>query len=221
MEHGGFLYDSDSYADDLPYWVDVGGVSASGCALHAWTRTTCGSRRCRDSTPGTQFFDYLRDAFDTLYAEGDPAGLDRPKMLSVGLHARVVGRPARMAALERFSTTSSRARRSGSVSEWTSRDTGRPLIHRPRQRDRAGSSQFVLARGVCCRARRHFRAFAVGGGARVCLPAVRFPADAARSDVRGSVATHPPAEQVALIRAHPELARRCGWRGRAHGGVDP
>jgi allantoinase len=51
---------------------------------------------------GTQFFDYLRDAFDTLYAEGDPAGPDRPKMLSVGLHARVVGRPARMAALERF-----------------------------------------------------------------------------------------------------------------------
>jgi peptidoglycan/xylan/chitin deacetylase (PgdA/CDA1 family) len=51
---------------------------------------------------GTQFFDYLRDAFDTLYREGDPGGLDAPKMLSVGLHARLIGRPGRMACLERF-----------------------------------------------------------------------------------------------------------------------
>jgi len=51
---------------------------------------------------GTQFFDYLKDAFDVLYREGDPAGMDAPKMLSVGLHARIIGRPARIAALERF-----------------------------------------------------------------------------------------------------------------------
>jgi len=51
---------------------------------------------------GTQFFDYLKDAFDVLYAEGDPNGLDRPKMLSIGLHCRLVGRPARAAALARF-----------------------------------------------------------------------------------------------------------------------
>ena len=51
---------------------------------------------------GTQFFDYLKDAFDVLYREGDPAGLNAPKMLSIGLHARLVGRPARIAALERF-----------------------------------------------------------------------------------------------------------------------
>jgi peptidoglycan/xylan/chitin deacetylase (PgdA/CDA1 family) len=51
---------------------------------------------------GTQFFDYLRDAFDTLYAEGDPSTLDRPKMLSIGLHARLIGRPGRVASLERF-----------------------------------------------------------------------------------------------------------------------
>jgi allantoinase len=51
---------------------------------------------------GTQFFDYLRDAFDALYAEGAPSGLNRPKMLSVGLHARLIGRPGRIAALERF-----------------------------------------------------------------------------------------------------------------------
>jgi peptidoglycan/xylan/chitin deacetylase (PgdA/CDA1 family) len=51
---------------------------------------------------GDQFFAYLRDAFDTLYAEGDPRGLDSPKMLSIGLHARLVGRPGRTAALDRF-----------------------------------------------------------------------------------------------------------------------
>jgi peptidoglycan/xylan/chitin deacetylase (PgdA/CDA1 family) len=51
---------------------------------------------------GTQFFDYLKDAFDVLYREGDPAGLDQPKMMSVGLHCRLVGRPGRTAALERF-----------------------------------------------------------------------------------------------------------------------
>ena len=51
---------------------------------------------------GSQFFDYLRDAFDTLYREGDPNGLDAPKLLSVGLHCRLAGRPGRIAALERF-----------------------------------------------------------------------------------------------------------------------
>jgi len=51
---------------------------------------------------GSQFFDYLKAAFDTLYREGDPQGLDAPKMLSVGLHCRLIGRPGRIGALERF-----------------------------------------------------------------------------------------------------------------------
>ena len=51
---------------------------------------------------GTQFFDYLKDAFDVLYAEGDPNGLNQPKMLSIGLHCRIAGRPARAASLARF-----------------------------------------------------------------------------------------------------------------------
>ena len=51
---------------------------------------------------GDQFFAYLRDAFDTLYREGDPRGLDAPKMLSIGLHCRLVGRPGRLASLARF-----------------------------------------------------------------------------------------------------------------------
>ena len=109
VEHGGFLYDADSYADDLPYWSEVT-LNAGGSMRrvpHLVVPYTLDSNDMRFATlqgfnSGTQFFDYLRDAFDTLYREGDAAGLDAPKMLSVGLHARLVGRPGRMASLERF-----------------------------------------------------------------------------------------------------------------------
>jgi allantoinase len=101
VEHGGFLYDSDSYADDLPYWT------GSADAPHLVIPYALDSNDMRFATQqgfnsGTQFFDYLKDSFDTLYREGDPLGLDAPKMLSVGLHARLCGRPGRIAALERF-----------------------------------------------------------------------------------------------------------------------
>jgi putative urate catabolism protein len=103
LEHGGFLYDSDSYADDLPYWVHVPGMGRPHLIV-PYTLDTNDMRfgTAQGFNSGTQFFDYLRDAFDTLYREGDPAGLDAPKMLSVGLHCRIAGRPARLAALERF-----------------------------------------------------------------------------------------------------------------------
>ncbi|HQU48415.1 MAG TPA: allantoinase PuuE [Casimicrobiaceae bacterium] len=105
VEHGGFVYDADSYADDLPYWTEVD--CARGRVPHLVVPYTLDTNDMRFATPqgfnsGDQFHAYLRDAFDTLYAEGDPAGLDQPKMLSVGLHARIVGRPARLAALARF-----------------------------------------------------------------------------------------------------------------------
>ncbi len=96
-EHGGFAYDADDYSDDLPFWVDVDGRAQ---LIVPYTLDT---NDMRFATPqgfnaGDQFFTYLKDAFDVLYAEG----ADRPKMLSVGLHCRLVGRPARIAALERF-----------------------------------------------------------------------------------------------------------------------
>ena len=97
VEHGGFLYDADSYADDLPYWVEVAGKP------HLVVPYTLDTNDMRFATPqgfnsGEQFFAYLRDAFDVLYAEG----AEHPKMLSVGLHARLIGRPGRFAALQRF-----------------------------------------------------------------------------------------------------------------------
>jgi len=96
-EYGGFLYDADSYADDLPYWELVGGKPQ---LIVPYTLDT---NDMRFATPqgfntGEQFFAYLRDAFDTLYAEG----AESPKMLSIGLHCRLAGRPARLAALARF-----------------------------------------------------------------------------------------------------------------------
>ena len=97
MEEGGFLYCADSYADDLPYWLE----GPRGPQLI--TPYTLDSNDMRFATPqgfnsGDQFYAYLKDSFDTLYAEGDVA----PKMLSVGLHCRLVGRPGRAAALARF-----------------------------------------------------------------------------------------------------------------------
>jgi len=109
VEHGGLLYDSDSYADDLPYWTDVeiGGGAQQRHVPHLVVPYTLDTNDMRFATAqgfncGTQFFDYLKAAFDTLYREGDPHGLNAPKMLSVGLHCRIVGRPGRIEALERF-----------------------------------------------------------------------------------------------------------------------
>jgi allantoinase len=105
VEHGGFLYDSDSYADDLPYWTAVasGGVHKPHLVVpYALDSNDMRFVAMQGFNSGTQFFDYLKDGFDTLYREGDPHGLDAPKMFSVGLHARLCGRPGRVASLERF-----------------------------------------------------------------------------------------------------------------------
>jgi peptidoglycan/xylan/chitin deacetylase (PgdA/CDA1 family) len=111
MEHGGFRYDADHYGDDLPFWMQVehkdpdsGLTVVKPQLIVPYTLDTNDMRfaAMQGFNSGTQFFDYLKDAFDTLYAEGDPEGLNAPKMLSIGLHCRLVGRPARAAALARF-----------------------------------------------------------------------------------------------------------------------
>jgi putative urate catabolism protein len=97
VEEGGFLYDSDGYNDDLPYWTRVRGKS------HLIVPYTLDNNDMKFSvapgfTSGEGFFAYLKDAFDVLYREGARSA----KMMSVGLHARLAGRPGRAAALERF-----------------------------------------------------------------------------------------------------------------------
>ena len=97
VEEGGFLYDADSYADDLPYW------NTEYDHPHLVIPYTLDNNDMRFATyqgfnSGNQFFTYLKDAFDMLYAEGTRA----PKMMSVGLHCRLSGRPGRAASLGRF-----------------------------------------------------------------------------------------------------------------------
>lgn len=96
-EEGGFIYNADSYADELPYWDTTSGVA------QLMLPYTLDANDMRFASPqgfnsGDQFFSYLKDSFDVLYAEGESS----PKMMSVGLHCRLVGRPGRAASLARF-----------------------------------------------------------------------------------------------------------------------
>jgi peptidoglycan/xylan/chitin deacetylase (PgdA/CDA1 family) len=97
VEEGGFLYDSDSYADDLPFWVRVGGRPH---LVVPYSLVTNDARLVAGGGAGTgdDLFGLLRDAFDVLWAEGATA----PAMMSVGLHPRISGQPARAAGVARF-----------------------------------------------------------------------------------------------------------------------
>ncbi|BBK40221.1 hypothetical protein STVA_02410 [Allostella vacuolata] len=97
MEEGGFLYSSDSYADDLPYWVE-GPKGPHLVVPYTLDANDMRFASAQGFNSGDQFFAYLKDSFDVLYAEGESA----PKMMSVGLHCRLAGRPGRAAALARF-----------------------------------------------------------------------------------------------------------------------
>ncbi|MGF1679798.1 allantoinase PuuE [Photobacterium minamisatsumaniensis] len=96
-EEGGFLYDSDAYDDDLPYWHEEGDKPQ---LVIPYTLDVNDMRfaTAQGFNSGEQFFQYLKDTFDTLYEEGETA----PKMMSVGLHCRLIGKPGRIASLKRF-----------------------------------------------------------------------------------------------------------------------
>jgi allantoinase len=96
VEEGGFLYDSNSYADDLPYWVEVGGQPHL-VIPHSFSHNDNRFVRGWINTAG-DFFTYLKDAFDVLYREGEA----HPKLMTVSLHMRISGHPARSQGIERF-----------------------------------------------------------------------------------------------------------------------
>ena len=124
-EHGGFEYDSDYYGDDLPFWLQVQ-KSDGTLAPHLVVPYTLDSNDMRFALPqgfshGDEFFQYLRDAFDVHYAEGD----ERPTMMSIGMHCRLLGRPGpHRARCSASSTTCRRTTGSGSPAASTSRATG-------------------------------------------------------------------------------------------------
>ena len=102
LDHGGFEYDSDYYGDDLPFWMTV--KKTDGAVVpHLVVPYTLDVNDMRFSLPqgysqAEDFFVYLRDSFDVLYAEG----AESPKMMSIGMHCRLLGRPGRILALQKF-----------------------------------------------------------------------------------------------------------------------
>lgn len=206
MAEGGFLYSADSYADDLPYWVEgPNGNGATGPFLIV--PYTLDANDMRFATPqgfnsGDQFFAYLKDTFDVLYAEGASA----PKMMSIGLHCRLAGRPGRAAALGRFVDY---VQSHGQVWVATRLDIARHwVLHHPPPggwKPSCLAKPLFLARfgGIF----EHSpwvseRAFAAGLDAG-CDTASGLHAALVAAMLAGS-----NAEKLALIRAHPDLAGR-------------
>ena len=97
IEDGGFLYDSDSYSDDLPYW-ETKGKKKQLIIPYSLDNNDMKFATNQGFNTGDQFFTYLKDSFDTLYGEGNK----NPKMMSVGLHCRLIGRPGRIQSLKKF-----------------------------------------------------------------------------------------------------------------------
>jgi allantoinase len=102
IEQGGYLYDSDYYGDDLPFWTTITKTDGEQVP-HLIVPYTLDTNDMRFSLPqgfshAEEFFEYLRDAFDVMYAEG----AERPAMMSIGMHCRLLGRPARFKALQKF-----------------------------------------------------------------------------------------------------------------------
>jgi putative urate catabolism protein len=98
VDAGGFLYDSDAYNDDLPYWVRVGAADHL-VVPYGFDCNDSRLQRGGDFSTGDEFLAYCRDAFDWLYRRGSEGS---PRMMSIGLHTRLIGRPGRLGALERL-----------------------------------------------------------------------------------------------------------------------
>ena len=220
VEHGGLLYDSDYYGDDLPFWTEV--ALGNGEQAHTVVPYTLDTNDMRFATAqgfntGEQFYQYLKDAFDVLYAEGDPAGLDRPKMLSVGMHCRLLGRPAASARCNASSTTCRATTRSGSAAASTLPATGPSTIptlppskHEPDLYPEA--VEHDARGGVHRRAGgiyEHSPWVARGVAARRPFANAAELADAMRAEVDAAG----DAAQIRPVRAHPELAGKAAVRG--------
>jgi OHCU decarboxylase len=202
-EEGGFLYSSDAYADDLPYWRDT----PHGPLLIL--PYTLDSNDMRFATPqgfntGDHFFGYLKDSFDCLYAEGEAGA---PKMLNVGLHCRLVGRPGRAAALARFLDYVKTkpdvwvARRVDIARHWRERFPYEPMRLRP---SRMSRHDFVETFGTVFEHSPFVAERAFDAGLHDAHDSAAGLAGAMAAAFRRAA----PAERLGVLKAHPDLAGR-------------
>ncbi|WP_188912708.1 allantoinase PuuE [Aureimonas endophytica] len=207
-EEGGFLYSSDAYADDLPYWQDT----AHGPLLIL--PYTLDSNDMRFATPqgfntGDHFYAYLKDAFDCLYEEG---GKGQAKMLNIGLHCRLVGRPGRAQALARFlDYVQSKpdvwvARRVDIARHWRERFPYPATRLRPSRMDRA---EFVATFGGIFEHSPFVAERAFDAGLHDAHDGALGLAGAMAAAFRRASAQ----ERLAVLKAHPDLAGRLALAG--------
>jgi chitin deacetylase len=201
MEEQGFLYSADSYADELPYWVD-GPYGPQLIVPYTLDANDMRFATAQGFNSGDQFFAYLKDSFDVLYAEGTTA----PKMMSVGLHCRLAGRPGRAAALGRFLDY---VQDHPSVWVATRLDIARHWIrtHPPKGGyvpSRLPRALFVERFGDIFEHTPQIAERAHRAG----LAAAQDTADGLHAALMRVVQQMPRDEKLALIKAHPELAGR-------------
>ncbi|ACL60210.1 allantoinase PuuE [Methylobacterium nodulans] len=200
MEEGGFLYAADSYADDLPYWV-AGPHGPQLIVPYTLDANDMRFATAQGFNSGDQFFTYLKDTFDLLYAEG----AETPKMMSVGLHCRLVGRPGRAAALARFLDY---------VAEhpgvWVARrlDIARHWIRQHAPRDLTPSTMspalFVESFGDVFEHAPWVAERALAGG----IGPAQDSADGLHAAMVAALRAADPDRLLALIRNHPDLGDR-------------
>ena len=201
MEEGGFLYSADSYADELPYWVE-GPRGPFLIVPYTLDANDMRFATAQGFNSGEQFFTYLRDAFDLLYAEGET----QPRMLSVGLHCRLAGRPGRAAALARFLDYVQGhervwvARRLDIARHWIARYPP-PGGYRPSRLDRA---LFVARFGAVVEHSPWVAEAAFDAG----LGPEADTAEGLAAALMAALRAAPAARQRAVIAAHPDLAGR-------------
>jgi OHCU decarboxylase len=202
----GFAYLADSYAGDLPYWLY--GRAGTGLVVpYTLDANDMRFATAQGFNTGEHFFTYLRDSFDALYAEGATA----PKMMSVGLHCRLVGRPGRIAALARFLDHVAAhdgvwlARRIDIARHWTARHPAEAL--RP---STMSAAQFLTRFGDIFEDTPEIALRAWQAG----LTAREDSAEGLHAALVGALRGLPAEQQRALIRAHPELAGRLAQAGQ-------
>ena len=202
----GFAYLADSYADDLPYWLY--GRAGTGLVVpYTLDANDMRFATAQGFNTGEHFFTYLRDTFDALYAEGAAA----PKMMSVGLHCRLVGRPGRIAAIARFLDHVAAhdgvwlARRIDIARHWTARHPAEAL--RP---STMSAAQFLTRFGDIFEDTPEIALRAWQAG----LTAREDSAEGLHAALVGALRGLPAERQRALIRVHPELAGRLALAGQ-------